>query len=32
VGAVPGEPRAFKITTAEDLSRAERLLEEAVRG
>ncbi|HET9725002.1 MAG TPA: 2-C-methyl-D-erythritol 4-phosphate cytidylyltransferase [Actinomycetota bacterium] len=32
VGTVPGEPHAFKITTAEDLSRAERLLEEAVRG
>ena len=32
VGIVPGEPNAFKITTAEDLSRAERLLEEAVRG
>lgn len=32
VGTVPGEPRAFKITTAEDLSRAEWLLEETVRG
>jgi 2-C-methyl-D-erythritol 4-phosphate cytidylyltransferase/2-C-methyl-D-erythritol 2,4-cyclodiphosphate synthase len=32
VGVVRGEPNAFKITTAEDLSRAERLIEEAVRG
>lgn len=32
VGTVPGERQAFKITTAEDLARAERLLEGAVRG
>lgn len=32
VGTVPGELLAFKITAAEDLSRAERLLEEAVGG
>ena len=32
VRAIPGEPANFKITTVEDLARAERLLEEAVRG
>ncbi len=32
VRTVPGEPANFKITTAEDLARAERLLEEAIRG
>jgi len=32
VRTVPGEPANFKITTAEDLARAERSIEEAVRG
>jgi 2-C-methyl-D-erythritol 4-phosphate cytidylyltransferase/2-C-methyl-D-erythritol 2,4-cyclodiphosphate synthase len=32
VVAVPGDPGNFKITTREDLDRAERVLREAVRG
>lgn len=32
VRAIPGEPSNFKITTAEDLDRAERFLVESVRG
>ena len=32
VRTTPGEPHNFKITTVEDLARAEQLLEEMVRG
>ncbi|MGZ8627070.1 MAG: 2-C-methyl-D-erythritol 4-phosphate cytidylyltransferase [Actinomycetota bacterium] len=32
VRTVPGEPSNFKITTPDDLARAERLIEEVVRG
>jgi 2-C-methyl-D-erythritol 4-phosphate cytidylyltransferase len=32
VAAVPGSPRNFKITTADDLRRAEILLSEESRG